>query len=218
MIKLTYKNAAEGVHIGVLKYLKKEGVSFARITSEVAGKGGDIYARKYLKSKGVAFDSGTCLVAAQRGHIDVLKYLKSEGMAYVLNTCIGLAQEQSIFLGQRRCAGALLLDVFTSVTLVTCIYCRNWSGSLGDFAWHLNQAHGIPAHVAKCILSKLVDQFEKSKSCSAHLGLGKLVHLNSNENVDATAETFQALKFLDAHYKCIPQSVFDHQQNLSDCE
>jgi len=101
---------------------------------------------------------------------------------------------------------------------VTCIYCRNWSGSLGDFAWHLNQAHGIPAHVAKCILSKLVDQFEKSKSCSAHLGLGKLVHLNSNENVDATAETFQALKFLDAHYKCIPQSVFDHQQNLSDCE
>jgi hypothetical protein len=101
---------------------------------------------------------------------------------------------------------------------VTCIYCRNWSGSLGDFAWHLNQAHGIPGHVAKCILSKMVDQFEKSKSCSTNLGLGKLVHLNSNENVDVNAETFQAMKFLNAHYKCIPQAVFDHQQSLSDCE
>ena len=98
-----------------------------------------------------------------------------------------------------------------------CIYCRKWSGSLEDFAWHLNQAHGIPAQVAKCIMNKVVNKRENSKSLSSN-GIDKLINLKSNENVDVNAETFQAIKFIDAHYKCIPQVVLDHQQNLSDCE
>jgi len=58
-----------------------------------------------------------------------------------------------------------------------------------DFAWHVEQAHGIPAHVGKCLVNKLM--------VSRELG---------------------GEKFMNAHYKCIPQFVLDHQQDLSDCE
>mmetsp|Transcript_12262 Transcript_12262/g.23089 ORF Transcript_12262/g.23089 Transcript_12262/m.23089 type:complete len:126 (+) Transcript_12262:386-763(+) len=44
-------------------------------------------------------------------------------------------------------------------TSMKCIFCRKWSGSLEDFAWHVSQAHGIPAQVAKCIMNKLVVSF-----------------------------------------------------------
>jgi len=39
---------------------------------------------------------------------------------------------------------------------ITCIFCRQWSGGLEDFAWHVEQAHGIPAHVGKCLVNKLM--------------------------------------------------------------
>jgi len=49
---------------------------------------------------------------------------------------------------------------------VTCIFCRKWSGSLEDFAWHVSQDHGIPINIAVSIIrcqSKLSQREDKEE-------------------------------------------------------
>ena len=101
-----------------------------------------------------------------------------------------------------------------------------------DFAWHVSQAHGIPAQVAKCIMNKLVVSFS-SLLLPPFFGLANFcwgtadncccffftsLKLSKGRGKIEDSENAVGIhKFLDTHYECIPQVVWD-AQDVSDCE
>jgi len=176
---------------------------------------------QHPRERGMYLEKTKELSLRQRNHHGLRYYWRKEGYKYEVYFL-----QEVVWLPWRYCSS--LICFCLSLLLMP----TTNSTDFEDFAWHVSQAHGIPAQVAKCIMNKLVVSFS-SLLLPPFFGLANFcwgaadncccffftsLKLSKGRGKIEDSENAVGIhKFLDTHYECIPQVVWD-AQDVSDCE